>query len=146
MKRHPALIPLSREHHQILLLAQLLKKDAPPYKGLPTDTEGKIAYARDLFSSLINHHMAREEEQLFSYLVGKNQELEVLCEDLRKDHQEIRSLFQQLESTQDQRETTDQLGRLLERHVRQEERVFFEMIQEKLDEPALQEIAGILNA
>jgi hypothetical protein len=36
MKRHEALIPLSRDHHGTLILARLLRSDAPPYKGLPT--------------------------------------------------------------------------------------------------------------
>jgi hypothetical protein len=45
MKRHLSLQPLSREHHEALLLAQLLKKNAPAYKGLPLNEHEKIAYA-----------------------------------------------------------------------------------------------------
>ena len=43
MKRHEALAPLSREHHGTLILAQLLKKGAPVYKGLPDTDTGKAS-------------------------------------------------------------------------------------------------------
>lgn len=44
MKRHKALIPLSHDHHHGLLLAQLVKKNVPDYKGLHKNLEGKIKY------------------------------------------------------------------------------------------------------
>jgi len=34
MKRHEALAPFSREHHGALILAQVMKKGAPAYKGI----------------------------------------------------------------------------------------------------------------
>ena len=42
MKRHSSLVPYSQDHHKILVLAQVLKKDVPDYKGMPTDLKGKI--------------------------------------------------------------------------------------------------------
>ena len=42
MKRHPTLAHLSREHQGALILAKLLQEDAPDYKGLPTDKNGKL--------------------------------------------------------------------------------------------------------
>ena len=49
MKRHEALAPLSRDHHEALILSQLLKKDSPAYKGLPVTVEGKVNYAVGFF-------------------------------------------------------------------------------------------------
>ena len=45
MKREEALAPLSREHHSTLILAQLLKKDAPVYHQLPAEPWDKAKYA-----------------------------------------------------------------------------------------------------
>ena len=39
MKRHPSLAPYSSDHHRILVVAQLLKKSSPAYRGLPTDVQ-----------------------------------------------------------------------------------------------------------
>ena len=64
MKRHEALAPLSREHHEALILAQLLKKGVPAYKGLPTDTAGKISYARQLYADKLRRHFLDEEKIL----------------------------------------------------------------------------------
>ena len=64
MKRHEALAPLSREHHSALILAQLLKKDAPAYKGLPTALNEKTAYALQMFTATLQLHFTNEEEML----------------------------------------------------------------------------------
>ena len=64
MKRHDALAPLSREHHSALLLAQLLKKEAPAYKGMPTALNEKAAYALNIFTTKLQMHFKKEEEML----------------------------------------------------------------------------------
>ena len=61
MKRHEALAPLSREHHSTLMLAQLLKKNAPVYKGLPTNAKDKAEYAFQQFETIIKNHFKQEE-------------------------------------------------------------------------------------
>ena len=61
MKRHEALAPLSREHHNTLMLAQLLKKDAPVYKGLPANVKDKAVYALQQFEEMIKDHFQQEE-------------------------------------------------------------------------------------
>ena len=67
MKRHESLAPLSREHHAALLLAQLLKKNAAAYKGMPADTPGKILYAAEFYSSHLIAHFD-DEEKVFEKL------------------------------------------------------------------------------
>ena len=57
MKRHPALIPLSREHHGALILARLIQKDAPPYKGLPLEINGKAVYAQEFYKNILSYNL-----------------------------------------------------------------------------------------
>ena len=63
MKRHKALIPLSHDHHHGLLLPQLIKKNAPDYKGLPKDLEGKINYTLETYNSSLKNHFDDEEKK-----------------------------------------------------------------------------------
>ncbi|MEL6533879.1 MAG: hemerythrin domain-containing protein [Bacteroidota bacterium] len=139
MKRHPALIPLSREHHQMLLVAQLLKRDAPPYKGLPTDPEGKVAYARRLWRDLIEDHLTKEEEVLFP-MVEENEALNALVSELRQEHHTLRKQWQGVEKYPNNLEVSDTFGRMLEAHIRKEERVFFQKMQAELPEDVLVEL------
>ena len=66
MKRHTALIPLSQDHHHGLLLAQLIKKNAPEYKGLPKDLIGKMNYTNDIYNTELEHHFEDEEKLCIS--------------------------------------------------------------------------------
>ncbi|MEO7264876.1 MAG: hypothetical protein ABIW38_08185, partial [Ferruginibacter sp.] len=64
MKRHPSLISLSREHHGALILARLLQKNAPAYKGLPSDSNGKAVYALQFYKDELIQHFLQEEKVL----------------------------------------------------------------------------------
>jgi iron-sulfur cluster repair protein YtfE (RIC family) len=129
MKRHESLQPLSREHHEVLILAQLMKKDAPPYKGLPRDTEGKAQYALDFYTKHIVTHFYAEERVLFPAVTGYSDRIDDLVNELRTEHSQIISLFEQLKLGINKADTMDMLGKLLTLHVRKEERELFESIQ-----------------
>ncbi|HAA15020.1 MAG TPA: hypothetical protein DCE41_26330 [Cytophagales bacterium] len=140
MKRHPSLIPTSREHHQMLMVAQLLKRDAPAYKGLPTDPEGKVAYAKRLWRDLIEDHLTLEENVLFPF-AEEFEELQVLVQELKTEHQALRKQWQGVERYPQNLEVSDTFGRMLETHIRKEERVFFEQLQAVSSEEALAQLA-----
>ncbi len=144
MKRHPSLIPLSHDHHHALLLAQLLKKDAPQYRDLPTDLEGKLKYAFDKYHNDIIEHFS-EEEQVISKTNGASKELDQLNNEILADHIQLRRLFSSLNdnSTVDE---LDFLGRILEAHIRKEERQWFPMIQETCTDEMLKEIQQLLSS
>lgn len=141
MKRHETLQPLSREHHEVLVLAQLLKKDAPPYKGLPRDTEGKAQYALDFYSKHIVSHFYTEEKILFPAVSGYNARIDDLIAELQAEHSQIISLFEQLKLGISKAETMDKLGRLLTHHVRKEERELFESIQASVPPAVLEKLS-----
>ncbi|MBK5286436.1 MAG: hemerythrin domain-containing protein [Bacteroidia bacterium] len=82
MKRHPALVRLSREHYFVLLLAQQMKADAAPYQGYPTDTEGKIRYLFTDYEEKLKPHFADEENVLFPAVKNITPEISSLVDEL----------------------------------------------------------------
>ncbi len=133
MRRHPNLQPVSRQHRKMLMLAQLLKKGAPPYKGLPQTPEGKIEYAIGLFVNLIEKHFEIEEHYLFNTLAG-TEELNLLVEELKADHQLLKEQFHKLNPLEPDLELMDELGQRLEKHIRKEEREYFQRAQQEKKE------------
>jgi len=144
MKRHSALIPFSREHHNTLILARLLQKDAPPYKGLPHDLDGKANYALKFYKDdLIRHFIA--EEKIFPIVKGINAEIDVLFTEILEEHDRFHISFNAINSQNNLADHLDQLGKDLELHIRKEERQLFPLIQENCSEQVLNTIETILS-
>ncbi len=137
MRRHPGLIPLSRFHRSVLFLALVCKKNAPPVKGYPEDDEGKRDYALAFYQAKLKAHITLEETRLFPVVAGINDQLGALVTGLTEEHAALDKLFAALRTTGALSETLHQLGTLLESHVRKEERQFFQLIQESMDDEAL---------
>ncbi|HEY1061077.1 MAG TPA: hemerythrin domain-containing protein [Daejeonella sp.] len=144
MKRHEALIPLSRDHHGTLILARLLRSDAPPYKGLPHDAEGKAEYALKHYREELLEHF-EQEEKMIPVLMGINPSLDSLLACMRTEHQELHSLFNSINPDQELSTQLDVIGRALESHVRKEDRVIFPLIQESCTEEVLNKLADIIT-
>jgi quercetin dioxygenase-like cupin family protein len=105
VKRHPALVHLSHDHHHTLAWARRLKEG---------ETEGFDEFRRGLA-----RHFREEEERVFPLLAEFCAEPpEVLARAL-VDHAVIRAT-----------PPGPELGALLEAHVRLEERELFELMQE----------------
>ncbi|MGF2411437.1 hemerythrin domain-containing protein [Ferruginibacter sp.] len=129
MKRHEALAPLSREHHDALILAQLLKKNAPVYKGLPQLPKDKAVYATNFYHSNLQKHF-KQEEQMLHKVKQYNSKIEEITPEIIYEHEQLTQLFISLDKTADLQTTMDTLGKALEAHVRKEERILFPLIQE----------------
>lgn len=140
IKRHEALKPLSRDHHQGLILAQQLKKGAPQYKGMPTTLEGKKDYTLTFYESELVKHFKDEEEILFLFVKSKNEGVENLIAEIISEHRKIESLIKNLEITDQLENVLNELGWLLEKHIRKEERELFPAIEKILSEGELSEL------
>jgi len=145
MKRHESLLCISREHHTALLLAQVLKKDAPSYKGMPVQVLDKIAYLKANYHTNLKQHFHAEENILFPFLTGKNNLIDELIDDLIKDHNRLAENIAMLDDHHDSEKLLDETGRLLELHIRKEERVLFQKIQEVLSEEELIELGKLFG-
>ncbi len=145
MKRHSSLAILSREHHDALILAQLLKKGAAAYKGLPTDLDGKAAYAGRIYKDKLKTHFEEEEQVVIRKIKGTNADLDKMAGEITEEHKELRSSFEAIKNTKDLAPYLDKLGHALEQHIRKEERNFFPLIQELCSEQQLTEIEKELS-
>ena len=136
MKRHPSLAHLSREHHGALILARLLQYDAPVYKGLPSDTDGKAENALKFYREELIKHF-EEEEKILTIVAGANDALDLMIQTIFREHQELHELFKSIKNHPNISVHLDELGKTLEVHVRKEERELFPLIQETCSEEVM---------
>ena len=145
MKRHPALYQLSHDHHQGLILAQQLKKGSPQYKGMPSTLDGKKEYAISFYKTELVKHFEDEEKILFPSVIKRNDEVDDLVEEAISEHRKIESLIDDLRRKNDVADLLDELGRLLENHIRKEERILFPKVEEILSDEELANIGDRLS-
>ena len=146
MKRHLALYKLSHDHHQGLILAQQLKKGAPHYKGMPSTLEGKKDYTLSFYNDELVQHFKNEEEILFPFVKNKNSDLDKMISEIISEHRKIKTLVSELEKAKHLEDVLDELGKLLEKHIRKEERELFILIEKILSEEELREISTKLGS
>ena len=140
IKRHKALQPLSRDHHQGLILAQQLKKDAPQYKGMPATIEDKKNYTILFYNNELKKHFEEEEEILFPLAKNKTPEVDILINEIVNEHRKMENLVNEIQMATDLVIVFDEFGRLLEKHIRKEERELFPAIEKILTEGQLSEL------
>jgi hypothetical protein len=139
MKRHPALIPLSRDHHDGLVQAVRLRRAA-------TDggAAGRLAAAREFGEFFRNEervHLREEEEELFPLLLRHAPLQPALLREARVQHIQLEGFARTLEiavaAGAVDRETLDATGALLDAHIRLEERQLFPLIEELVPDDEL---------
>ena len=126
MKRHTALLQLSREHHTALKLARQARFafDA----GLEEAVTQAARVVREAFAEELEPHFRAEEEDLLPALAAAG--AADLVRRTLDEHAELRDLNRRLAEPD-----VDTLGRfaaLLNEHVRFEERELFEAAQQLL--------------
>ena len=138
MKRYDSLAPLSRDHHPALILARLLRKDAPAYQGLPTQVNEKAVYAIQFYMGELCSHFEKEES-LLKKLMHINQQVDLLIKEIFEEHKMLSKAFLELADQPNQEEMNDQLGKLLETHIRKEERILFPLLQEHFSDEEIKQ-------
>lgn len=133
--RHRSLILLSHDHHHGLALALRCRKQALGQLK-PTGAEGLRVRAgefRDFFTQNLTNHFRAEEEALFPPLRALMPDSEPIINQLLREHQELRSAMPNLEAETGLGKVIFDLGDLLERHIRKEERELFPLFEQHLD-------------
>lgn len=143
MKRHETLAPLSREHHGALILAQLIKRNAPEYKGLPATISDKVVYAINYYKNELKAHF-KKEELLLKKVKDLHPQIATLSDEIVAEHALLKGLIVSLKKTFDPEAVLNELGNELDAHIRKEERVLFPLIQEHCTEEMLQKIQPLL--
>ena len=137
IKRHPAIVSLSRDHHFGLLLVWKIRQ------GLKkaVDAERISSYLLYFFMEHLEKHFREEEEFLFSKLPVSD-ELKIQAE---QDHQEIYKLVAAIRENKTDTILLNQFADDLEKHIRFEERKLFNHLQSKLSTSDLELIAMRLS-
>ncbi|HET7128870.1 MAG TPA: hemerythrin domain-containing protein [Gaiellaceae bacterium] len=123
MKRHPALVHLSHDHHHALVQARKLKRAASD----PDRAAAASAFAT-FFADVTVSHFREEEESLFP-LAAWSEEARPLVVQALLDHQRLHALVAQLDRPEERGSTMVELADLLEQHVRREERELFPLLE-----------------
>ena len=137
--RAPALVPLSRDHHEALIQALWLRRRA-----------GQAPAARaflDFHHGELEGHMADEEDVVLPVAEPVDAPG---CARIREEHGRLRALAASLETAVEAgaavAPTMEELAALLHDHVRYEERVFFMTLQAALPETTLMAMGEALEA
>jgi hemerythrin-like domain-containing protein len=133
--RHASLIPLSQDHHHGLALALRCRKQALG-QIKPMGAVGLRERAKELlafYASNLLPHFRAEEEVLFPLLRSLVPESGAMIDELVQNHSEIRQAMPQLEVETGLAKLIFDLGDLLERHIRKEERELFPLFEQRVD-------------
>lgn len=148
--RHPSLTPLSHDHHHGLALALRCRKQSLGQLK-PMGAEGlqlRAAELREFFDKQLIPHFRAEEEVLFPLMRVAVPESAALLDDLLRDHQTLRQGLKALAAGAGVSKLIFDLGDLLERHIRREERELFPLFEQYVEisraAAAGQEISKIL--
>jgi iron-sulfur cluster repair protein YtfE (RIC family) len=130
--RHPSLTPLSHDHHHGLALALRCRKQALG-QIKPMGAVGLRERAKEFLSFYASNlvaHFRAEEEVLFPLLGHAAPESSEVIDELLSDHEQIRQAAAQLENGTGLAKLLFDLGDLLERHIRKEERELFPLFDQ----------------
>lgn len=132
--RHTGLQPLSRQHHQGLLVALLLEKGIKKNASIKDMRDFILQFWEDE----LRVHFEKEDVLFLPLAYTYPQLIEGLTR-LKTEHQELRMLIQKLnnEVRSEQIESINNFSNKLEQHIRFEERQLFNLIQETLPEDEL---------
>ncbi|MBY0481712.1 MAG: hemerythrin domain-containing protein [Chitinophagaceae bacterium] len=141
--RHIALQPLSKQHHQALLVSLLLEK------GLKKKVTVKELrdFAIQFWEQELAQHFDMEEKVFVPYSILYPDLINQFAQ-LKLDHKEIRLLIQKInnDARADQYETIGAFAVLLEKHIRFEERELFNSLQDTLSDIELIDVLQQLES
>ncbi len=143
MKRITQLQPLSKEHHQSLVLSQ---------KAINTAQQGDEKQIAEFCQQIVQSypgdwkiHFKIEEDSIFHVIQhlsadhnSEQKKILSLCEQLEKEHRQMDAYYEQMKSGN--YSVLGEFGALLKQHSCTEERELFPLLEEYLDTATLEKI------
>lgn len=132
IKRSKAFVQFSKEHHFGLLQVWQIRQD------ITNEVDAVLIsrYVLDFFNKDLRGHFKKEEDYLFSQLpVG-----DLLREQAENEHSELYSLIEMITQKRSDKQLLQQFANLLEKHIRFEERVLFNHLQDTMSAEALEQL------
>ena len=142
MKRHPSLVPLSRDHHHGLVMAQrlVLGRSTNPRAEWPADPAQQAARLVEFFETDLRPHFEIEEAHVFPAAARALVDGESRTRALIAEHETMRAMIRALDADPASRlrDRLTAFGALLRAHIHTEERVLFERMQGTCDSELLE--------
>lgn len=145
--RHQSLVPLSHDHHHGLALALRCRKQALGQLK-PMGAAGLTERAQEFlnfYKSNLARHFKAEEEILFPAMRAAIPASAPIVDTLLQEHEKIRQALPQLELKTGLAKSIFDLGDLLERHIRKEERELFPLFEQQTEEASAERIGRELK-
>jgi hemerythrin-like domain-containing protein len=139
-RRHESLIPLSREHHNALLLAWRLRTGDLSKR----EPELRAKHVSAFFEYRLINHLQLEEELLFPAFRAVLGVEATLIDVLLSDHRELRAKAATIKTGA--HEQVDSFCVLLERHIRTEERQLFVLAENRMKPAEMAELGRQIRA
>lgn len=133
MKRSPELIPLSKEHHESLVLAKKCQRTAAA--GNHDDIERLCQQITRTFPDKWEQHFRCEEEGIFTLTENYGGEMSALCQQLKQEHDRLREIYHAMRKGDCS--GLNAFGELLQTHTRKEERELFPLIESSFSDEQL---------
>lgn len=135
--RHSALIPLSHDHHEALLVCLRLKKGGPSSAHdtlWPKDPTAQVDALLRFAERELYPHFELEESLLFPK--ANTPELASLVAILLEDHRHIKAELSQIALKREDPQIAEilaEFGRMLDDHIRREERQVFPLFEAEVE-------------
>lgn len=146
MKRHAGLVPLSRDHHHGLVMAQrlILGRSTNPRADWPADPAQQAARLAAFFRTDLEPHFAIEEDHVFPAAVRNLVDGESRTRALIAEHETMRAMIRDLQAgpASGLRQRLTAFGELLGAHIHTEERILFEQMQAVCDPRVLETLGA----
>lgn len=148
MKRHPTLVPLSRDHHDGLLLATRLQQGKRALLRLWShDPLWQAQYIVQFYDEHLTKHFTEEEDILFPAVKPHLKQHSTIIERLLDEHKKMAEIVATLRKPTgtDLEQRLMEFGRLLENHIHCEERELFPLCEELLPEETWKNIENMMK-
>jgi hemerythrin-like domain-containing protein len=145
--RHPSLVLLSHDHHHGLALALRCRKQSLG-QIKPMGADGLRARAQEFlkfYRDNLAAHFKAEEEILFPLMRDQVVGCGDMLDQLAREHEHLRRAMPQLEAGTGLAKLIFDLGDLLERHIRKEERKLFPLFEAHVDTAQADEVGAKLK-
>lgn len=150
MKRHPSLVPLSRDHHHGLVMARRLILGGPstPRDDWPLAPEEQARRLVAFYESDLRPHFEAEEAQVFPLAAERLTDGPARVEALIAQHRTMAGMIEALrgDPRSDSPKRLTAFGELLRDHIHDEERILFEQMQTECDQEELEALGVRLAA
>lgn len=150
MKRHPSLVPLSRDHHHGLVMARRLILGGPstPRDDWPLAPEEQARRLVAFYESDLRPHFEAEEAQVFPLAAERLTDGPARVTALVAQHRTMAGMIEALfaDPRSEVAKRLAAFGELLRDHIHDEERILFEQMQAECDAEEMEALGVRLAA